>query len=276
MNHKTKIPKTIHYCWFGKNKMPKNILECLDTWEKILPEYKKVCWNEDNFDIHSNKFVEEAYNAKKWAFVADYVRLYALYHHGGIYLDTDVKVLKPLDSFLNHKVFASYENKLQLNFIATGLIGAIRNHGFFKKWLDYYEDKHFILPPGEYDLTTNVCIITNIAEKEYSFKGNGKYQVFDDDIHIYPFDFFSCYNGEQDYGFKNTCEITDNTYAVHLFASSWLPAKVKRRRKIQNIIGYDNYCKIQKFLKIQKKIRAIIGEDRYYKIKFFLRLKDTR
>ena len=105
-----RIPKVIHYCWFGRGKLPKLAKKCIKSWKKYLPDYKIIEWNEDNFDINSNQYVREAYEAKKYAFVSDYVRLYALYNYGGIYMDTDVEVIKSLDEFLIHEAFSGFES----------------------------------------------------------------------------------------------------------------------------------------------------------------------
>ena len=103
------IPKVIHYCWFGKKPLPPLAVNCIDSWKKFCPDYEIIEWNEKNFDINSNTYVREAYENKKWAFVSDYVQLYALYNYGGIYMDTDVQVLKPLDAFLNDQAFSGFE-----------------------------------------------------------------------------------------------------------------------------------------------------------------------
>ena len=108
------IPKIIHYCWFGRGKMPELAQKCLDSWKKQLPEYDYKLWNEDNFDINSVPYVKEAYEARKFAFVTDYVRLYALYHFGGVYMDTDVEVLKPLDRFLELPAFSGFESDKEI------------------------------------------------------------------------------------------------------------------------------------------------------------------
>ncbi len=105
------IPKIIHYCWFGRGQKSEKIKACIASWKKYLPDYEIVEWNEDNFDLSSNLYVKQAYDSKKWAFVSDYVRLYALYHFGGIYMDTDVEVLKSLDEFLDAPSFTGFKTK---------------------------------------------------------------------------------------------------------------------------------------------------------------------
>ena len=98
------IPKVIHYCWFGKGEMPKIAKKCIKSWEKYCPDYEIICHNEDNFDLSQNRYMREAYEAKKWAFVSDFARLKIIYDHGGIYLDTDVELIKPIDDLLENKV----------------------------------------------------------------------------------------------------------------------------------------------------------------------------
>ena len=118
-----KIPKVIHFCWFGHGEYPELIVKCMETWKKYLPEYEIVKWSEDNFDINSNQYVKEAYENKKWAFVTDYVRLYALYTCGGIYLDSDVEILKPIDEFLDNEAFSGFESK---DTVPTAIMGAVK------------------------------------------------------------------------------------------------------------------------------------------------------
>ena len=103
------IPKKIHYCWFGRGQMPPMALKCIESWHRYMPDYEYKLWNEDNFDINSVPYVKEAYEARKFAFVTDYVRLYALFSEGGIYMDTDVEVLKPYDDLLELSGFTGYE-----------------------------------------------------------------------------------------------------------------------------------------------------------------------
>ena len=153
----TKIPKTIHYCWFGKRKKSKLIKKCINSWKKYCPDYKIVEWNEENFDVNRFDYTKESYEEKKWAFVTDYVRLYVIYNEGGVYLDTDVELIKKLDNLLDFDSFFALEEE---DYIATGLgFGAVKGNKYVKKMLDDYNDVHFKNENGIYDLTP--CPVRN-------------------------------------------------------------------------------------------------------------------
>ena len=124
-----KIPKIIHYVWFGNQPLSDLATKCIKSWEKFAPDFQLMRWDESSFDISSNRYVMEAYQSKKWAFVSDYVRLYALYHHGGIYMDTDVELIKPIDHFLIHNAFSGFE---QTDTIPTAIMGSIVEHPWIK------------------------------------------------------------------------------------------------------------------------------------------------
>ncbi|WP_026485635.1 glycosyltransferase family 32 protein [Caldanaerobius polysaccharolyticus] len=222
-----KIPKIIHYCWFGKNKMPKLNQRCIESWKKVLPDYELKLWNEDNFDININQFVKEAYEMKKWAFVTDYVRLYVLYNYGGIYMDTDVEVLKRLDPFLTHSAFSGFENQY---YISTGIMGSEKGNKWISYLLDYYNDKRFILENG-LNTIPNTKIITELSKK-YGLKTNNKYQVLKGDVHIYPSEYFCpvMFNS-----FKKN--ITRNTYTLHHFSGSWLDSRSKMKVMIKRLLS---------------------------------------
>ena len=158
INDKYKIPKLIHYIWLGPKPLDSLSKKCIKTWEKILPDYKIMCWNDENsLDIiKNNKYAYQAYKAKKYAFVSDYLRLYALYHYGGIYMDTDVKVVKNIDSFLKYSAFTSFEND---SMIPTALMGSEKHGEWIKYLLEYYDTNEFILDNGNYNFTTNLSLI---------------------------------------------------------------------------------------------------------------------
>lgn len=209
------IPKIIHYCWFGGNPLPELALHCINSWKKFCPDYEIKEWNESNFDLNENTYVREAYESKKWAFITDYVRLKVLYEHGGIYMDTDVEVIGSLDAFLQDPAFSGFENNDQ---IPTGIMAAEESQPFFKKLLDYYKDRHFILSNGEYDLQTNVVTITKIAT-ENGFVPNNKKQIVDGMI-FYPWDYF-CPKDHR----TGEIHLTSNTVCIHHFNGSWKTAE---------------------------------------------------
>lgn len=216
------IPKIIHYCWFGKKEKPDFVDKMIETWKKNCPDYKIMEWNEDNFDIHINQYVEQAYQNKKYAFVSDVARLYALLNVGGIYLDTDVELLKPLDELLSSELFIGFQDTKNIN---TGLIASEKDNKTIKKMFEQYNNKTFIKTNGEFDMTTNVKIITKILIDKGLKLNNQRQKI--ENIEIYPTEFFC----PIDYvtGKKN---ISKRTYAIHWFGSSWLPPIVRFRKKI--------------------------------------------
>ena len=206
------IPKIIHYCWFGRGTMPELAVKCIESWRKYLPEYELHLWNEDNFDINYNKFVKEAYHNKKYAFVTDVVRLYALYNYGGIYMDTDVEVLKPLDEFLKYPAFSGFEVE---EAIPTGIMGAEKGSTWAKRELEYYDNISFIRSNGAFNTKPNVQIITEHA-MAHGLIPNGKFQIVNDEIAIFPKDYF-CPKSYVD----GRINLTENSYTIHHFAGSW-------------------------------------------------------
>jgi len=220
------IPKIIHYCWFGKKEKSDKIKKMIDSWRKNCPEYEIIEWNEENFDIHINKYAEQAYEKGKYAFVADVARVYALTTVGGIYLDTDVEILKPLDDILNADMIIGFQDKVNIN---TGLIISKKNNKFMQEMLEQYSTRNFIKADGNLDVTTNVRIFTNSLVAKGLIL-NDKMQILEG-IKIYPSDYFCPIDYES--GKKN---ITSSTYAIHWFESSWLPEHIKYRKKITRVI----------------------------------------
>ena len=206
------IPKIIHYCWFGRGQMPELALKCIDSWKRVLPEYKIKEWNEDNFDLDMFPYVREAYNSRKFAYVTDVVRLYALYTEDGVYMDTDVEVLKPLDPFLHHTAFSGFEDHEN---IPTGIMAAEKGSRWAKENLEYYRDRHFVKADGSLDTTTNVTTLTNYM-LPLGLKQNNTYQDFPGLITFYPNDYFC----PKDH-ITEQIHLTQNTVCIHHFAASW-------------------------------------------------------
>jgi len=205
------IPRIIHFCWFGQGILPKKNKKCIDSWKKYCADYEFIEWNENNFDTKQNLYVEQAYFAKKYAFVADYVRLYALCFTGGIYMDTDVELLKPLDDYLSNQAFSGFE---QPNAIPTGIMACEKGFPLFLEFLNYYDDKKFIKDDGSYDNTTNVKIITEIMCR-YGLKLNGKHQIIKG-FAIYPKEIFCPFDNG-----TGLLKRTVDTVTIHWFAKSW-------------------------------------------------------
>lgn len=192
--------------------MPELALKCIESWHRYMPDYEYKLWNEDNFDINCNRYVKEAYEAKKYAFVTDYVRLYALYTEGGIYMDTDVEVLKPYDDLLSLPAFTGYEGSKTCPPV-TGTIASEAGGAWVSEQLASYANARFINPDGSFDLTTNTIRISGIMRMN-GFVQNGHKQIYKD-LHVFPVEFF-CPR-------QTTGEIliTKDTYCDHHFMGTW-------------------------------------------------------
>ena len=216
------IPKTIHYCWFGGNPLPELAQRCIASWKKYCPDYEIKEWNESNFDLNCCDYVREAYEAKKWAFVSDVARLYAIVTEGGIYMDTDVEVVQPLDSLLQYEAVSGFESKSQ---IQTGLMACREGQELFKELLHDYDNIHFLKEDGTFDTTTNVVRITKVCVKYGLRLDNTKQTV--NGFTLLPQDYLCPKSYE-----TGELEISDNTLAIHHFNGSWMPKEEIYRRKI--------------------------------------------
>lgn len=205
------MDKYIHYCWFGGKKLPKKVKKYINTWKKYLPDYKIMEWNEENFDVNITKFSKDAYSNKKWAFVSDVARIYALKEFGGIYFDTDIEIVKNIDNILDNEIWLGREDD---EYIATAMIGVKKAHNkHIENIFKIYDDIEF--DSNNMYKFTNPKIFTKYF-KEYGFKKGDSKQVLDSDVHIYPKEYFNpkSYDGQNN-------RFTDNTCIIHHFDASW-------------------------------------------------------
>lgn len=254
------IQKTIHYCWFGSNPLPKLYQKCIKSWKKYCPDYEIIEWNEDNYDLSSAPlYVRQAYEAKKWAFVTDYVRLHVVYEHGGIYMDTDVELIKPLDPLLQYNAYFGFEDGMH---IATGLgFGAVKGTPILREMMDDYLDIPFVLPDGSFD--TKTCPVRNTTILlSHGLQQNDSKQILEGDILILPSIYLSpiaFYSGVR--------KKSNLTYSIHWFSASWQTQeqraehnKYRKKEKIKSIKYYWKYLPNRLLLKF-------LGENRYDKLK---------
>lgn len=218
------IPKIIHYCWFGNKELPELVTKCIDTWHKHLPNYEFRLWNEETFDINSSEWCKSAYEHKKYAFVADYVRLLKLYEEGGVYLDTDEKLEKSLDPFVqNDTAFMGFEDGKVLS---MGVVGFPAKHHLLEELLAYYNQPFSMKVIT--DNIPNVVVVTHYLADKYGLKLDNSEQIICNDVHIYPKTYFNPMD------FFGNWDRSDKTTTVHLYMGSWLPEDVKKsldRRK---------------------------------------------
>lgn len=212
------IPKVIHYCWFGGNAFSEKEKMCLDSWKKKCPDYEIKRWDETNFDLNCCDYVKEAVKYKKWAFVSDYARFWILYNYGGVYLDTDVELIKSLDSLVENGPFAGFEADSEINCdkVAPGLgLGAMKGLEIFKEVLESYEKRHYVISEGVYDNSTVVSFFTSFL-KRYGLTNTPTIQNVAG-ITIYPSDYLCPMNYE-----TGDMNITDRTVSIHHYSSTWL------------------------------------------------------
>ena len=262
------IPKTIHYCWFGGNELPPLAKKCIKSWKKYCKGYKIIKWDESNFDISSAPlYVRQAYDAKKWAFVSDYVRLWAMVNYGGIYMDTDVEVVKKLNPFLKHKAFSGFESDTN---IPTGIMACEKKFPMFEKFLKYYDDAIFIKSDGTMNTTTNVKLITDECLK-HGLIQNNSFQVVEG-FALYPNEFFCPINLDSD-----SFDRTERTTTIHWFNGSWLPNDLVKKHMEYTAYNeqrnelYLNNQKRAKNKLIKQKIdyysKKVLGDRLYRKLR---------
>lgn len=245
----TVIPKIIHYCWFGRGKKSVFIERCIQSWKRVLPDYQIIEWNENNFPVDYNLYVKQAYESKKYAFVSDVARLYALYEVGGIYFDTDIEVRKSFNSYLNTaSVIMAFESN---QVIMTGFFAATKKNRFIGDWLKTYDTIKYIKDDGVLDVTPNTFRVSKMLESR-GLVLSGKRQELTGNIFVYEKEIFGAYDVDNS-GYVTTPE----TVVIHHCKNSWMPLSYKLKdcikRALASMLGIDRYKKLKKLLKGKRK-----------------------
>ena len=245
------IPQTIHYCWFGRGEMTQLAKDCIASWHRHMPDWNYKLWNEDNFDVDSIPYTKEAYAARKYAFVTDYVRLYALSTEGGVYMDTDVEVFKTLDPLLCNKAFAGFEGS-KYKPLGTCVMASEAHGEWVTEMLHQYTGLHFLHNNGTPDLTTNVQRLT-AAMAANGLRQDGSEQDYKD-LHIFPVDYFCPHQTTGEY------LLTENTYCNHLFMGSWNEKSRKGwKGMLRQLIGQKNMTRL---IKLKRRLEAANGDSK--------------
>lgn len=221
------IPKIIHYCWFGRGEKPASVKKCIDSWRRLCPDFEIREWNEDNCDYLAMPFMAEAYQAKKYAFVSDVMRLMVLEQYGGVYFDTDVEVVKDFSPLLKDEGFIGFEND---RYVASGLVIASQaHHSVIQAMIEEYKKLNFLNRDGSLHPVGCPHLNTDVMER-FGLVRNGKEQMISG-IHVYPEDFFNPMDSA-----TGKLTITGNTYSIHWYSMSWLPKKTQTRVKIGRVL----------------------------------------
>lgn len=238
------IPKVIHYCWFGGKPLPWDVEKCIKSWKKQCPDYKIVQWDESNLDVNSHPFMKAAYEAKAWAFVSDYARLWVIYNHGGVYLDTDVELLKNLDAHLEHSAyFGIQQSDRRVN---TGLgFGAEAGHSAIGAMMEQYDRTAF-----DNDRRVEIaCPVLNTAALEgFGYCYSEDVQYLHSGVVVYPTRFFD----PQAPGDTQNLTCKDSV-SIHHYSNTWLSGKSRLKRQLIRLIGQERVIRLRNFLRKQKK-----------------------
>ena len=235
------IPKVVHYCWFGRNPKLELMQRCIASWKKHCPDYELIEWNEDNFDVNIIPYTQEAYEAKKYAFVSDYARMWILYHYGGLYFDTDVEVIKEMDDIVVRGPFMGIEVEAkgdEYPLVAPGLgLGAEPMMDLYRNIMDYYAPLHFVCEDGSFNQVTVVKHVTNVLADNGLKQTNELQEV--GGVWIYPREYFNPLDDN-----TGKLVVTENTRSIHWYTKTWLnkqnPIRTWIVRRIHRYFGNDS------------------------------------
>ena len=241
------IPKIIHYCWFGRNPLPESAMKCIDSWKRFFPDYEIKEWNEDNFDVNIIPYTKEAYEAKKYAFVSDYARMWILYHHGGLYFDTDVEVIKSMDDIVARGPFMGIEVEAKVDvfpLVAPGLgLGAEPMMDLYRNIMDYYTPLHFVREDGSFNQVTVVKHVTKVLVSNGLKQTNELQEVAG--VWIYPREYFNPFDNNTGRMLK-----TENTSSIHWYTKTWLkknhPCRTWIVRRAHRYLGENCFWFLRK------------------------------
>lgn len=257
------LPRIIHYCWFGNGPKKDLTLRCIDSWKKHAPDCEIIEWNEENFDVTQNNYIRQAYEAKRWSFVSDYARLVIIYEHGGIYLDTDVELIRPIDELLDGTGFIGFEQKDNTGRFAVntgGGFGAVGHDPVIGAMKDMYKNLVFRQDDGRENLQPCPRYNTE-AMQAFGLKCDNSMQQIGG-ITVYPYDYFCPVSWK-----NHKCTITQNTFSIHHFDASWLSEQEKKKRRrerlVDEIIHLPNAA-----------AQMVLGKERYELLK--KRIKGSR
>lgn len=253
------IPKKLHYIWLGKNSKPNLMDICINSWREKLPDYEIIEWNEDNLnfyeEIEKNRFLKECYKRKLWAFLSDYFRMKVLYENGGIYLDTDMQIIKTLDSFLDNSFFIGLESK---NIISAGIIGAEANHKLIGEILKFYDKRIWNEP-----IYTSPDIITKVLKESYSFNFcDGIVEISESNIKLYPPEYFYPYHFTEEFIYS---KIRENTYGIHWWGKSWGKKKDLKKLYFLEFKHYKGVKKLLIDLLIKFRVMGFVKECNFFR-----------
>lgn len=222
------IPKKIHYCWFGGNPLNEMALKCIESWKKYFPDYEIIRWDESNFDVNACDYTREAYQAQKWAFISDYARFVILYEYGGLYFDTDVEVIKPMDDLIEKGAFMGCEKEVAMTDgvssdgsgfdlgVNPGLgFGGSPGLGVYKEIIEDYQNSHFYRADGTSNTVDTVVVRTTRALVRHGLMAKNNIQEVAG-VYVYPKDYFA----PKDV-LTHELIITENTRSIHHYDASW-------------------------------------------------------
>lgn len=235
------IPEIIHYCWFGRGKKSREIQAYIRGWKKKLPNYQFMEWNENTFEYEKISFAAEAYQQKKYAFVSDVARVFALYQYGGIYLDTDMEILRDFSEVCREGgLILGFENDGKN--LMTAFLASKPHHPVMGEMLSYYHRHQFSISKENFWSFANTYLLTDLMRKQGLCLNNQK-QSLEDGTVVFPEEYFSAYELRYEHNIRSR-----NTYTVHHFSASWMPLDIRIKKQIKKLLsrllGADRFQKL--------------------------------